>query len=257
MGCSTIFKSLNLLAALLLTGTVTLAQRTFQGAPSDNNASKKETTIIVTDTKDKAYAADVPEKSKTARNLHTSIKLNPLLIVNGDMPIYVEHKFAEKLTAEVSLGMTYANQMNDYFDEQYYPQYMTKQNETGYSYSAALRYYPSNSYETMEGYYFAPEFRNRVYKATATEYMTRQINEKQTKNISEVRILFGYTNYFEDHLFIDFYTGVGYRTKAYHNMLGEGSNIYTGQSFDANYTLYNDTKISPMLALGFKIGFSF
>lgn len=246
-------------AILLLSSTIVYGQRTFSGTPADSSATKKETQIIVNSTNANEYFGSSARAKRPEKPVKTSIKLNPLLVISGDMPVYVEHKLAEKLSAEVSLGVTYDNFLTDIFELEHYTEQIKKQNEMGYSYSAGLRFYPSNSYETMEGYYFAPEYRYRTYRSTATEYLSLPLDVpvKQERNISDFKLMFGYVDYIEDQIFIDTYVGVGFRKKDYYNMIKEGASVYNGQTIDPVYATWDDHKKAPLLSLGFKFGFSF
>jgi hypothetical protein len=224
-----------------------VAQRTF---------SSGNTPIIVTESAQENFEEPKVAK-KPAYTPKTSVKLNPLLILSGDMPLYIEQKIADKITFEVSAGLTYDN-FTTAFDLDHYSEGDTRQNEMGYSYAGGLRYYPSDSYNTMEGYYFAPEFRHRVYNSTFTQVQGTNIDPvKHQRTITDMKLIFGYTNYFEDHIFFDAYMGVGMRDKNYKNLVRSEAYVYNGQNFDQNFSIYNDNVAKPLFALGFKLGFSF
>jgi hypothetical protein len=254
-------KNIILLAFALVLTPVAFAQRTFTSAPADSSAANKQTPILITDSNAGEYFGSNSGNStvKPPQKLHTSLKINPLLVISGDMPVYLEHRIGERLTAEISLGVTYNNVLTDWVDSEYYPEQLAKQNEMGYSYSAAVRYYPSRSYETMEGYYFTPEYRHRVYNATATSLMDSPISVNQSRNVSEGRLLFGYTDFFEDHIFIDVFAGIGMRTNQYRNMISDEGSIFNSQTMEVaqKYSTYNPSRTSPVFALGFKVGFAF
>jgi hypothetical protein len=228
------------------------AQRTFNADGTKSTA----TPIIITESVGQNYHSEkVPEKPATGPK--TSIKLNPLLILSGDMPVYLEHKIAEKITFEVSAGMTYDNFLT-VFDPEHYPEDITSRNEMGYSFAGGLRYYPSDAYTTMEGYYFAPEFRRRVYKSTVTQVQGIKINPvHQQRTVTDMKLIFGFVHYFEDHIFLDSYIGIGMRNKDYENLVRSGANLYNGQTFEQTYDTWDDSIAKPILALGCKVGFTF
>lgn len=227
-----------------------------EGAQAQRTFSSGNTPVIVTESTQENFAAP-QTAAKPAFSPKTSIKLNPLLILSGDMPLYIEQKIVDKVTFEVSGGMTYDN-FTTLFDLDHYPEEITRRNEMGYSFSGGLRYYPSESYATMEGYYFAPEFRRRVYNSTITGVQGITINPvKHSRTVTDMKLIFGYTDYFEDHIFFDAYIGVGMRDKNYRNLVRAGANLYNGQTFEQTYEIWNDNIAKPVFALGFKLGFSF
>src|SRR3990172_5779197 len=54
---------------------------------------------------------DTPETDK----IRNAFKINPLLLANGDLPFYWEHKINEKLSIELALGITFRDYIYDIF----------------------------------------------------------------------------------------------------------------------------------------------
>jgi hypothetical protein len=229
-----------------------LAQRTFQSATPDS-ARPQSPQIIVTEGSPATYFTT--KKVAEKKPLRTTVKMNPLLLIQGDIPVYVEHKVAKKVTVELGLGMTYDNVITDALDVDHYPESTEKENLMGYSIAAGLRYYPSSTYETMEGYYFAPEIRYRQYKSITNQYLEETINVKQGRNITDFKLGFGYVDFIEDRIFIDLYTGIGMRKRNYYNMVKEV--IPASSSMPETYELWDEDKMVPLFSLGAKIGFAF
>ncbi|MFC5270789.1 DUF3575 domain-containing protein [Adhaeribacter terreus] len=230
------------------------AQHTFKSVAPDS-AKQQSPQIIVTEGSPATYFTTKKVAEKTP--LHTCIKMNPLLLLQGDIPVYLERKIAKKLTIEFGLGMTYDNVVTDALDPDHYSETTTKENLMGYSVAAGLRYYPSSTYETMEGYYFAPEVRYRKYKSVANQYLEEPINVKQGRDFTDFKLGFGYVDFIEDHIFIDMYTGVGMRKRNYFNMVRDGEIIDNGTTIVETYELWNENKMVPLFSLGAKIGFAF
>ncbi|MBK0404223.1 DUF3575 domain-containing protein [Adhaeribacter sp. BT258] len=229
------------------------AQRTFQSAP--DSARPQSPQIIVTEGSPATYFTTKKVAEKTP--LRTSIKMNPLLLLQGDIPVYIEQKVAKKLTIELGLGMTYDNVITDALDPDHYSESTQKENLMGYSIAAGLRYYPSSTYETMEGYYFAPEIRYRQYKSIANQYLEETIDVKQGRDLTDFKLGFGYVDFIEDRIFIDMYTGIGMRNRKYHNMVRDGETVYNGTTTVETYEVWNENKMVPLFSLGAKIGFAF
>ena len=245
-------KLLLVFGAIFLMAPAIMAQRTFSSAPIDSSARKKEPILIVTE----SNAGEFFENRK-ASNLSTSIKINPILLVFGDIPIYFEQKLAKKLTGEVGLGLTYKNYLGDLFDQLEMESIVKTENETGYSFSGALRYYPS-AYDALEGYYFAPEIRHRVYNMRALECENTKINVKQSKTYTDFKLTFGYAEFVDDNILFDLYCGIGLGNRYYKNEVS-GETIYRSYpEEDETIISVNDrSKTVPVFSCGIKFGFAF
>jgi hypothetical protein len=113
-------------------------QRTFSKPPADTTRISKETVVIITE----ENAGNYFETRKDLK-LTTLIKVNPLVLINGDLPVYIEQKIGNKMAVEVAGGVTYKNYVADLFDEAFYEYeyYQIKRtNEIGYSFSGAMHF---------------------------------------------------------------------------------------------------------------------
>ena len=239
-------------AALLVSMPIVLAQRTFSSDPNNQADKKNSPTLIITESTVQNFTQE-----KEPLNLHTSVKLNPLLILAGDMPIYIEQKIAKKMSVEVGVGLTYDNMLTELLDSKHYREDVDRENAMSYSVSGALRYYPSRVFPALEGYYFAPELRYRNYKANAFEYNGERYEVPQSRTFTDYKLTFGFVDFIEDHILMDFYAGIGIRNRDYVNLITPGS-VFNDQTQTMEYyTTRNETSLAPIFSLGFKLGFSF
>ncbi|MBK0404224.1 hypothetical protein I5M27_14605 [Adhaeribacter sp. BT258] len=202
--------------------------------------------------------------SEKVQNRHnpriTRVKINPLLILSGDMPVYVEHELKKNLSAEISVGSTYDNVLSDILESASQPDLsITKEGLNSYSFSAALRHYPSVEGSALQGYYFSPEVRFRDYRSLVTKVGGEDVNLKQGRQILDGKLVIGYINQTSDRIFFDFYGGIGMRYKFYKDRIENYSVIYdpaTGQT-STHLKLNDELRRGLLLSLGFKLGFAF
>ncbi len=239
-------------AALLASMPLVLAQRTFTSAPNEQANKKNSPTLIITESTVQDFTHE-----KEPLNLHTSVKLNPLLILAGDMPLYIEQKIARKMSVEVGVGLTYDNMLTQFLDSDRYREDVNRENAMSYSFSGALRYYPSSVYPALEGYYFAPEMRYRSYKANAFEYNGDRYEVPQSRTFTDYKLTFGFVDFIEDHILMDFYAGIGIRNREYVNLINPETVFNEQTQTMEYYSTRNETSLAPIFSLGFKLGFSF
>lgn len=209
--------------------------------------TKKSETVTVTYSK---VGFTSTQKEKSFINL---IKINPLLIINGDIPIYFEHIVSEHLTIEGGIGIT----QYDYLYYSLHPEYsltseITRTANIGVSIRASVRFYPSSYIKPLEDYYIGPEIRFKYYNTEVTCGSKITPHSERRTHI-DFKISGGYIYYISDRVAIDIYGGIGLRkimlTRVYctddqGNLANDG---------------YPETKdnLAPVIALGFKIGFGF
>ena len=208
-----------------------------------------------------------PQKQSTFEKIEnrlnsrvTRVKINPLVILSGDMPVYVEHQLKDKMSAEVSVGYTYDNTLSDLLDNGNQPDLsITKEGLNSYSLAAALRYYPSEKSNLLEGYYFAPELRFRDYRSKITEIGGESFNLKQSRQVFDGKLVIGHIKQTDSGIFFDFYGGVGMRYKFYNDRVENYAVIYdpaTNTTF-TQVKQKDELRRGLLLSLGFKMGFSF
>ncbi|MDX5442725.1 MAG: hypothetical protein LPJ89_02960 [Hymenobacteraceae bacterium] len=223
-----------------------------QTAPQQQDSFKvKRETIVFTSETPKADA----KKSAQPERVNF-LKINPLLILNGDVPIYYERGLFPNVSLEVGLGMTMQDVMVDFMEEEDdtpADEKITKSHGFGISYRISPRFYPSFKYEGYTGWYFAPMFRQQIYNATVTQINKEKFNVAQQQTVTDIKMLIGYQADLDyDRVILDVYTGIGPKMTNYKNdvVFEEGISGKT-----ATFEDRVEKKLS--LALGFKVGFAF
>lgn len=198
-----------------------------------------------------------------------TIKFNPLLILNGEIPVYYERALTESFTAEVGIGMTFKNYMKNFWqqaiDESYEDfRYEEKEEKTNshHTFKLGARYYTGGV--ALDGFYFALEYANRKYstdltltnsKSTLGGFNRQDVTESFTvsDHFSEFKIIAGSQTFnYWDNFFADSYFGIGIRQN--------NATVLTSDD-DSNgnivYQLKKESSSAPSFYLGFKVGFEF
>ncbi len=235
-----------LLIFIFLYSNTANAQNVVNGDSTNVNRVK---VFNPSNTKDFFYASD---------NYKLAVKLNPILILFGEIPVYFEHRLGEKLSGEMAVGVTLRNYYLDIADNDNSSNTseVIDNDKFGYSFRAALKFYPSSAEEPILGYYFAPEIMTRMYYRSFQykQGFVPAAASSDTYNLKKIqtdfKILFGYQDYLDANILIDYYLGFGIR-----NVNMEESNS------DINSPKYGDigTKRSrtPVFTAGVKLGFAF
>lgn len=156
------------------------------------------------------YSSFSAKKDKVAYT--RLIKINPILFLNGDMPIYFEQKLSDIFTFELGVGITYYDYLGstyslfeqnyDVFDYDIYPNF-------GYSFRTNIKYYPSF---ILDEWYFGVGYQYKKYFAELQSIDTGDwFNEEKT--INDIRLMVGYIYYFNDKVFADLYGTMGIRKR--------------------------------------------
>ena len=208
------------------------------------------------------YSAHTPfeENDQPRAGKITRLKINPLVILSGDMPVYLEHELKKNLSGEISVGSTYDNVLSDMLESATQPDLsITKEGLNSYSFSAALRHYPSDKGNALQGYYFSPEVRFRDYRSLVTKVGGEETNLKQARQILDGKLVVGYLSQSGERIFFDFYGGIGMRYKFYKDRIENYSVIYDPATGKTTTHLQRNDQLRRglLLSLGFKLGFAF
>ena len=189
------------------------------------------------------------EKTFNTKNL---VKLSLLEAFSGDISFYYERVLQKNLSAEIGIGVT----LNDYLGvimDNLDVETSERTALLGSSFALGLRYYP---YMASDEFYFAPEFKYRYYHNTlqpSTTFNQSFDPLEEKKNVSSFRINIGYVYFFDKHIFIDYYGGIGIasiKDKHYNY-------VYNSTTMLNEYELSSTTTLKPRLNLGIKFGFTF
>lgn len=179
---------------------------------------KKTEEVIAEDgyVKVKVYS---PTKESNSKKNYSSwaIKTDIYQYVMGDFGIYGEYKIANRLSAEIGVGVTYpfawtskniivGDQPSDFDVEQNNNEMLFddfKDRKLGMSLRGTLKYYLSNSFDPIEGFYIGLQYMTRDYK-NGIENQT-VINGKTSYNL-----VLGVQEFVYEGFVIDYSLGVGY-----------------------------------------------
>ncbi len=228
-----------------------------------------KTTLIIFD---QDNINEVTHKNdKDLKIYKNAFKFNPLLILNGEAPVYYERALNNNFSIEGAIGITFKNYIgnvsNFLFEENNDDEiYDTKKEKikSNISFKLGVRYYTGGV--VLDGFYFALEYANRKYSAEQTItyenydpitfFSTTQTNVFNTETLyNEFKLIAGSQSHsYWDNFFIDYYFGVGINKQSIKKISRiEGIN----NSSNYTYELISEKKLSPSLYAGLKIGFEF
>lgn len=200
-----------------------------------------------------------------------ALKINPLLILNGEIPVYYERAISDRFSVEFAIGLTFVdylgNNMTTFFSDGESEgrvnvgEDVTERINKNISFKSGLRYYLDDI--ILEDYYFAVEFAQRTFSREliidedqygSTGYsVKKEFDEIQVHN--EMKLIFGnQIHSYSGNLFLDYYIGVGldvYRKEE----AREDYNASNG--LVRSYVLKKEEGIKPRFYFGFKMGFLF
>lgn len=177
------------------------------------------------------------------------VKLNPLLIFVGDIPIYYERRVSDHMGVEAGIGMT----LTDYYFSSFADENLDNNTRTqmGYSIVAGLHLYTSKHYKGLEELYFSPEIRMRKYMTELYQYGGTVISPAidQNRILTDFQIKLGFISYWSDNVSAEYYCGIGIRNRNINEAHVDNSgSILT-------ITMEKTQDLVPCISAGVKIGF--
>lgn len=189
----------------------------------------------------------------TIRAVKNSFKLNPLIFLTGEIPIYYERSLSPQISFEFALGLTFRNYLSVLYGNEADDLGGGVEVTPNPSFHFAIRYYFEPNFE-QEGLYVSPEFSYRKY--------SKNISEKDPdgrfsdrSNLDEriywdVKALVGYQSIsHSSNWLLDFYTGLGVRVRDM-QIVTETNTIGSGWTYEVEQV--ND--IVPAIYVGIKFG---
>jgi hypothetical protein len=183
------------------------------------------------------------------------LKCNPLILIRGQVPVYMEHKLSSKFSVEGAAGFT----LEDYGKEALvqgktlFQKASNVQQLSGPCAKVALRYYPRGT--ALSEVYFSPEFDFTDYRKDVTGvYMNsggRYANGilRDQQDYFDLRLILGFqnTDNYDSDFYFDWYIGAGIRAGSENNVSPEEGNP------NAILVKHADV-ITPTVSVGVKIG---
>lgn len=229
-----------LLALLVLSGACAIAQ-----------PDKPKTKVVL-------YKDRIAAQWDTVDCVKNALKINPLLFLRGEIPIYYERALSSRLSAEIGVGLTFRNYVNltfagDHADaDDFGAGTKIKSNPTAH---IGFRYYLVDDLEP-QGSYLQVELAYLRYtkEIGVKDSLTGQFNGQTNVDervFNDVRLYYGIQKLSSSSNWLfDFYGGVALRSR---HMTIVNSNYDTADR-RWSYDIEEIDDIVPAFFLGVKVG---
>lgn len=214
-----------------------------------------------TSSKIKVYSPSSSVKA-VAETYKWTVKTDIFSYVSGEFPIIGEYRFAKKLSAEVSAGLTFGLYENFGLFEDGYSgvgsSFSTKA-AMGTAFRGGVKFYPSSDYDAIEGWAFGLQLfsrtNNREY--TTDYYGTQNYNltgEKDSRTKTGLALTISKQVFWDSNISFEYILGIGFASVK-HDFLTENYE-YDGFGNSTSYLKPNSVKETiPNFQLGCRIGF--
>jgi len=232
--------NIRILAALMLCFSILTLSAT---------AQKSRTRVLVQNDKQQV-------RFDTVQCVKNAFKLNPLIFLTGEIPVYYERALSPQISFEIALGYTFRNYMSLLYGNEADDFGGGVEILPNPSFHFAVRYYFEPNLE-LEGLYLSPEFSYRKYSKNiavkdADGRFTDENNLDERK-FNDIKVLIGYQSLsHSSNWLLDFYTGLGVRVRDM-QIVEETNHLGNGWSY--NIEQVND--IVPAFYIGIKFGLGF
>ena len=210
------------------------------------------------------FSDDPDQPVKPTADNGLLVKINPLLIFNGEFPVYVEKQISGIFSVEAGLGVTfrdYAGPLGEYYgpDQVTFFDSVAVRNKysavrPGFTFKLGGRIYLDGADDYPEGMYLAAEFRYKTYSFRFTE-PNDGLEPGRTIGLTDQYMDFvgvlGRQYELAENLLVDSYTGIGFRRKTVEFVragIGQTSLVYTASKGVVGV---------PLFSVGFKLGYYF
>ncbi len=199
---------------------------------------------------------------KESRNTEQNwaIKVNPILMLNGDLPLFIERRITKSTSVELAIGFTTRDYMLDLFEDEIFSESIdAREFSPGLSFQAGFRYFPSSSEEAIQGFYLAPEIRNRTYNSDITFQCNTSLPSatayNEVRKYTDYKLSIGYQELdgFSEDVVLDYYVSFGMRSR---DINGFECTLNDLTGFEEIVTR-KENKFVPVFGMGVKIGLSF
>jgi hypothetical protein len=193
------------------------------------------------------------------------LKLNPLLFLRGEIPLYYERALSPRLSAQVAIGMTWRNYINFNLGAEEVDDFGEGTNIIAKpSYHVGARYYFSDDIEP-HGTYLELEFAHLDYWKDIAKKDTTQGNfgkltgvfAEDRRAYNDLRLLFGVQSLSStSNWLIDLYGGFGVRDRRM-IIVEESINVTVPNKPIFSYSTKEVDDVVPVIFLGFRVGLGF
>lgn len=142
------------------------------------------------------------------------LKINPMQLVRGALPVYLEYRISNHFSVEVAAGITYLDPFYETaVNDGYFLFNKRAKFRNGFLGAAQFRYFPSRREQAPAGFYTGPQLAARNYQMhwlTNTGFIVEKELEK--RNMYDLRWVAGWQNpNTRDQWFFDMYGALGVR----------------------------------------------
>jgi hypothetical protein len=222
--------------------------------------------LVVPDTMSKGDLSEtgpIPIDKKHM-NAHASdqhvwvVKLNPFLLIHGEIPVYLERKLAKSFSLEAGLGLTTEDYFKDFLllQKLIIPRSPNVEKLGGVTAKLALKYYLKHT--ALTNVYISPEvdyknYRKYVsgtYSNSGGNFSRGRLLDQQKYMDYTVVVGSKKTTEWDHDLYFDWYIGAGLRS-------GTEDNVVIDENNPLVIRLKTVNVISPLLVFGIKLGLGF
>lgn len=181
---------------LLLMTQPLMAQHHLGTTTKRDTTVHTETTVV----NEPPHVPAPPAKRRTSSVLTDSvivaIKLNPVLLITGELPLFVEKRLNRFYSVEGAVGVTY---MDLFYETSvnggYFLGNKSAKFHSGFTARAQFRVFPRHADVAVSGLYFGPELAYRTYLMDWYEF-TGLVNDVYhgKRKVSEARAVMGWQN---------------------------------------------------------------
>lgn len=203
------------------------------------------------------YKDRIAAQWDTVNCVKNVLKVNPLLFLRGEIPIYYERALSSRLSGELGVGITYRNYINltlagDYPDADDFG--AGTDIIPSPSYHVGLRYYLTDDIEPQGSYLQLEMAHLRYTKDIGVKDSTGQFNGETNRDeriYNDVRFYYGFQKLSStSNWLFDYYVGIALRNR-FLTVVNEDLNIAEGKW---TYTVDTVDDVVPAFFLGVKVG---
>lgn len=227
------------------------------------NAQNTGTTNEQSSSKIKVYTPS-SSASSSADSYKWSVKTDLFSFVSGEFPVIAEYRFAKKLSAEASVGLTYGLYDNfGIFDEGYDGEGISFETKPamGTSFRGGIKFYASSDYDAIEGWAFGLQIfsrkNNRDY--TNDNYGNNGTidfsGEKDSRTKTGIALTISKQIFWDSNISFEYLIGIGIASVNHEYITENG--VYDPGTGNTNYLLVKNSnkETVPNIQFGCRIGF--
>lgn len=193
----------------------------------------------------------------TVNVMKNCVKMNPLLFLQGEIPVYFERAVSPRISLEVGMGITARNYISLTVGDEADDFGAGTEVEHKLAAHVGIRYYLTDDLEPY-GWYLSPEFATRTYTKVITtkddegNFTDEKLKDERVYNDAKLllgfQLLSGTSNWM-----VDFYGGLGGRSRDLQKVREELDLVNDKRTYTTE--LVDDTVLG--VYLGFKVGVGF